>query len=305
MLHPKKLIKSRFARIAIRVISVLLILYVGLSILGAILIMGVPRIPVEGSPALVGLAYSEVSFPTRGDHITLRGWYLSGQGDSALLVVHGGFQNRLDYEVDTLGLARDLVGRGYNILLFDLRGRGESEGKGISMQNIESDIGGAIDYLESRGFVTEKIGIIGFCSGAASAAIFASGEEVGALVLDGCFATVRGMVTKQAAKYHIPKFLLDFFYPSLSFTVKIFYGYEPFDPVIAVSSVTCPVLFIHEEYDNLTTQEETHQLLEASDNPSSEMWEVGGVEHTQAYKTYPTQYVDRLDNFLAKQFEMP
>lgn len=74
MLHPIKLIKSRFARIAIRAISVLLILYVGLSILGAILIMGVPRIPVEGSPDSVGLTYSDVSFPTRGDYITLRGW---------------------------------------------------------------------------------------------------------------------------------------------------------------------------------------------------------------------------------------
>jgi pimeloyl-ACP methyl ester carboxylesterase len=305
MLHLKKLIKSRFSGIVIRVISILLVLYVGLSILGAVLIMGVPRIPVEGSPVSVDLTYSDVSFPTRGDHITLRGWYLPGQGDSALLIVPGGFQNRLDYEVDTLGLARDLVGRGYNVLLFDLRGRGESEGKGISMQNINSDIGGAIDYLKSRGFATEKIGIIGFCSGAASAAIFANGEEIGALVLDGCFTTVRGMVTRQAATKNIPEFLVDVFVPSLSFTVKIFYGYEPFDPVVAVSNTTCPVLFIHEEYDNLTTLEETDQLLKASNSPASEMWEVSGVEHTQAYKTYPAEYVDRLDNFLAKQFETP
>lgn len=207
--------------------------------------------------------------------------------------------------MDTLGLARDLVGRGYNVLLFDLRGRGESEGKGISMQNIDSDIGGAIDYLKSRGFAAEKIGIIGFCSGAASAAIFASGEEIGALVLDGCFASVRGMVTRQAATKYIPKFLVDVFYSSVSFTVKTFYNYESLDPVVAVSNVTCPVLFIHEEYDNLTTQEETDQLLKVSNNPASEMWEVSGVEHNQAYKTYPAQYVDRLDNFLAEQFETP
>jgi pimeloyl-ACP methyl ester carboxylesterase len=294
-----------FVKIALRIISIAAILYIGLSILGAILIMEIPRIPVNDSPASVGLTYSDVSFPTRGDHITLKGWYLPGQGDSAILVVHGGFQNRIDYDVDTLGLARELVKKGYNVLLFDLRGRGESEGKGLSLLNIERDIGGAVDYLNSRGYPTESIGIIGFCSGAASSVIFASEETIGALVVDGCFASVRGMVTGQATSKRIPKFLLDLFIPGLSFTVKTFYGYEPIDPVNVLPNVTCPVLFIHEERDNLTSLEETYQLFKASKNPASEMWEVSATEHSQAYKMYPAQYVDKVDHFFATRLKTP
>lgn len=303
MFHIRKLVKTRLFKTAIIVVSVFFILYAGLSIVGAILIMNIPRVPVDGSPVLVGLSFSDVYFPARGDKINLRGWFLPGHGENALLIIHGGFQNRLDYEVGTLELTRDLVGRGYNVLLFDLRGRGESEGKGLSLLNIESDIGGAVDYLHSIGFPTEKIGIIGFCSGAGSAAIFAGKENVGALALDGCFAFVRVMVTRQAAKYNIHKFLLDFFYPGLSITVRLFYGYETFDPITAISDVTCPVFFIHEEYDNLTTLQETYELLEMSNNTESQMWEVSGVEHTQAYKTYPKQYIDKLDDFFTTRLK--
>jgi len=292
-------------KIALRIISIVVILYIGLSILGAILMMEIPRLPVNGSPASVGLAYMDVSFPTRSGDITLRGWYLPGQGDSAILIVHGGFQNRIDDDVDTLGLAHELVKRGYNVLLFDLRGRGESEGRGLSLSNTERDIGSAVDYLNSRGYPAESIGIIGFCSGAASSAIFASDETIGALVLDGCFASVRGMITRQATSKRIPEFLLDFFIPGLSFAVKTLYGYEPVDPIDIIPNVTCPMLFIHEEHDNLISGEETYQLFKASKNPANEMWEVSATEHSQAYKMFPVQYVDRVDYFFATRLKIP
>ena len=170
-----------------------------------------------------------------------------------ILVVHGGFQNRIDEIVDTLGLAHDLVNRGYNVLLFDFRGRGESTGKGLSMLTNEQDIGGAVDYLKSKGYTAVNIDIIGFCSGAASSAIFISGENIGAVVLDGCFATVRNMVTAQATTKGVPKSLLDFFYPGLSVAVKLFYGYTPIDPIDTIPNATCPILFIHEENDNLVS----------------------------------------------------
>jgi fermentation-respiration switch protein FrsA (DUF1100 family) len=111
------------------------------------------------------------------------------------------------------------------------------------------------------------------------------------------------MVTRQATSRRIPKFLLDSFVPGVAFTVKTFYGYEPIDPIYVVPDVTCPTLFIHEENDNLITWEETYQLFKASNNPANEIWEVKAAEHSQAYKMYPSQYVDRLDDFFATRLE--
>ena len=111
-------------------LAVLLVLYIGLAVYEAKAAMAIPRLPLNDSPTSVSLDYEDVSFTSRDDSVVLRGWYIPGKKDSVIIIVHGGFQNRLDDNVGTLGLARDLVERGYALLLFDLRGRGESEGKG-------------------------------------------------------------------------------------------------------------------------------------------------------------------------------
>jgi pimeloyl-ACP methyl ester carboxylesterase len=193
--------------------------------------------------------------------------------------------------------------KGYNLLLFDLRGRGELEGKGYSLSHIESDIGGAVDYLTNEGYTTSKIGLIGFCSGAALSCIFASHENVGGLVLDGCFTSVRHMVDRQAAQRGIPQLLLDAFMPGLAVAAKTIYGYEEVNPIDVVAEVSCPILFIHEEYDELVSLEDVSQLLEASTNPANTLWEVNGAKHSQAYKTLPSEYVEKVDEFFAMAFK--
>jgi pimeloyl-ACP methyl ester carboxylesterase len=190
------------------------------------------------------------------------------------------------------------VGKGYNVLLFDLRGRGESEGKGRSLSNIDRDIGGAIDYVKSLGYPADRIAIVGFCSGAASAVIFASQENVGALVLDGCFASVQIMVDRQAAERKIPQFLLDFFWPGVLQAGKTFYGFKLVNPIDVIAKVKCPILFIHEEYDDLISLEDNYQLLQASGNPVNELWQITGAKHSEGYTTNPTEYVGKIDTFL-------
>lgn len=284
-------------------VGVILAVYIILSFSGTIAMMQIPRLPLDTSPASVGLVYADVSFASRDDKVVLRGWYICSRGDFVIIVIHGGYQNRIDYNVDTLGLAQGLVKTGYDLFLFDLRGRGESEGKGVALTNIESDIGGAVDYLKDRGYSTQDIGIIGFCSGAIAACIFASQEDVGALVLDGCPATVENMVVRQAALRGIPSPLLKCFIPGLTLMARMTYGYKMVNPIDVMPYITCPILFIHEESDNLISLKETYELFKAANNPSSELWEVRCAEHSQAYKTHPSEYVEKLHSFFARRRE--
>ena len=267
--------------------------------------MRIPRLQVEGSPSDVGLPYTNVSFPARNDsNILLKGWYFQGQGDKTILIVHGGFQTRVDDNVDTLDLTKSLVADGYNVLLFDMRGRGESQGKGLNMLTNENDIGGAVDFLKTRGEAAH-IGILGFCSGAATTAIFASRENIGAVVLDGCFATVDSMVTRQATTRGIPEFLVDSFIPGLKVTVRLFYGALPENPINIVPDITCPVFFIHEQNDNLTTTQETDELFAAAKNPADELWEIPGALHSEGFKTDPVDYVNKVNAFFAAELMKP
>jgi pimeloyl-ACP methyl ester carboxylesterase len=293
--------KARLIKIVAIVVGAILVVYTGLSIFGAHEAMEIPRLSLDEdvSPASVGLAYEDVSFNSREDNVVLRGWYLPAEGDCAIIIVHGGFQPRLDDEVDTLDLAHDLVAEGYNILLFDLRGRGESEGEGRALANIERDVGGAFDYIMSQGYPPERIYIIGFCSGAASACIFASQNQVGALVLDGCFANAYNMVVNQATQMGIPEFLVDSFTPGVFLMCRIFYSFEPVNAEDVIADVACPIFFIHEENDELISLEEMQLLFDLSTNPANQFWEVPDAEHSQSYKTHPDEYIERVDGFFS------
>lgn len=293
------------AKITAIVLAVILVLYVGLSVFGARLAMEIPRLPLdtEGSPASIGLAYEDVSFTSRGDGVLLRGWHLPAGGESVIIIVHGGFQNRLDENVNTLWLAHDLVEEGYDILLFDLRGRGESEGKGLSLSNIERDMGGAVDYLKGEGYPLERVYIIGFCSGAASACIFASQNDIGAMVLDGCFADIHDMVIRQASLRGIPRFLVEFCAPGVLLMADIIYGYELVNVQDVVAEVTCPIFFIHEENDELITRQEMERLFQLSVNLANDFWEVPGADHSRSYDACPAGYIERVHGFFSAVVE--
>jgi alpha-beta hydrolase superfamily lysophospholipase len=278
----------------------LAVIYAVASAFGAKVAMEVPRLPVKGSPDDVGLKYEDAAFRSRDEAVLLRGWFLPGTSDRAILIVHGGFENRIDENVDTLGLARDLVAKGYSVLTFDLRGRGESEGKGLTLSNIEPDIGGAMDYLKGRGFPPERVCIMGFCSGAASACIYASRNPAGAAVLDGCFTDVPTMMQREAVSVHIPSFLARLFVPGMRLMTRLIYHYHEVNPIEVVGDITCPVLFIREEQDEFITWEETLRLYEVSGNPADETWEVKGARHSQAYCSDPVRFVEKVDGFISK-----
>jgi pimeloyl-ACP methyl ester carboxylesterase len=238
------------------------------------------------------------------DKVPLDGWFIPASGDAVLVIINGGFQNRVDPVVDTLALAHDLAQKGYNILLFDLRGRGDSGGKAYSLSNENKDIGGAIDYLESRGYPADKIGLIGFCSGAANACIFASQNKIGGLVLDACFPSVEDMVDNQAANHDIPRLLVDIFFPAVQIAGKVFYGYTEINPIDVVSKIQCPIFFIHEQDDDLVSTGDDVALSKASDNPTNILWQVNNTPHVSAYQNYPEEYITKVSDFFNSALNM-
>ncbi len=282
-------------------IASILVVYLAISAYIAHSLMKVPRLPLGETPASVGLAYEDVSFPSRIDKLTLKGWYVAGEKTSTIIIVTGMHQNRVDYSIGTLEMTKDLVERGYSVLLFDQRGRGESEGKGVLLTKVERDIGGAFDYIRERGCPAENVGIIGFSAGAASAITFASQDNVATVVSDSCFADVADtFIGKGASESGMPRLITKFFGLGTLLMSRIMYGYRKVNPVDRVADVACPMLFIQGGKDDLVPIEDAHKLYKASGNPSDEVWLVPDAGHTEAYCIDPFGYICRVTSFLDK-----
>jgi len=99
--------------------------FILLSLAGFLISIRPPRITSNASPADFGLRYEEVSFPTT-DGLELKGWYIPNRGDQAktVILLHG-------YPADKGDILPVLsfLSAHYNLLLFDFRYLGQSQGR--------------------------------------------------------------------------------------------------------------------------------------------------------------------------------
>src|SRR4051794_13066452 len=100
---------------------------------------------------------------TTADGLRLRGWYVPSRNGAAVAVIHGTGSNRLG----VADHARLLARHGYGVLLFDLEGHGQSDGRSTSLPaRFQPDADAALAYLRARPDVRDgRIGVIGVSLG--------------------------------------------------------------------------------------------------------------------------------------------
>jgi dipeptidyl aminopeptidase/acylaminoacyl peptidase len=279
-------------------VALVVVTFLGISVFLGYSMTKPERVPVEGSPALFGLEYEDVSFPSADDELTLRGWYLPVEdSEQIIIMVHGADGNRSSPGVGMLDIASGLVEHGYSVLMFDLRGHGESDGNRMSAGYDErKDLVGAVDYVKERGF--ESIGVLGFSMGAASAIMAtAESDEIDALVADSSYADLQDMMEPEFSKRtRFPKFFLR----PLLFMVKIIYGvdFTAVKPIEFIPEITPrPVFLIYGKLDDTVPVEHAYRMQEASRSPQTELWVLPDAGHVRAYVTHPEEYMSRITAF--------
>lgn len=298
MKNAPKFRVNTLLKIALGLIIVLVLAFVGISAYLGHSMTRSERLPVQGNPGELGIAYEDVSFPSLDEDIILKGWFLPAEdSDRVIVMVHGNGGNRADASIGMLDIASGLVADGYNVLTFDLRGCGESGGDMVSGGYYEkNDVEGAVNYVKDLGF--ERIGVMGFSLGVVSSILAAAEDtDIDVLVSDSSFADLADIMGPEfAARTKAPSALLR----PILFMVKLMYGvdFTNIKPVEHIEDIAPrPVLFIHGEADEMMKVDHAQRLYEASDNPDNELWLVPGAEHTRAYKTAPEEYMERVTAF--------
>ena len=289
---------KKWLKIGGAVVLAVVVVFVGVSAYLGYTMTRTPRVPVEGSPDDLGLAYEDVSFPSAVDALTLRGWFLPvGNSDRVIVMVHGAGANRADPSNGMLAIAAGLVGNGFNVLMFDLRSCGESDGSMVSGGYYEKrDVEGAVGYLEGRGY--DRIGVLGLSLGAVSSLLAAAeAPDIEAVVSDSSFADLNDIM---APEFHARTKAPGFFLTPILVMIKLMYGvdFRAIRPIAVVADIAPrPVFFIHGDADETIPVAHAGRLYQAADNPADELWTVPGAGHTQAYNTRPQEYLQRVTAF--------
>jgi fermentation-respiration switch protein FrsA (DUF1100 family) len=218
--------------------------------------------------------------------------------------VHGRAANRIKSGFNPQKIAQFLLANRYSVLLFDLRGHGESEGVRYSLGQYEPrDVIAAIDFAQKKAGVDRKrVAIIGESMGGGSAIMTVKVDpSIGPVITDSSFADGITVVGEVGQNY---TGLPSWFTPGIVLAARIFFDLDLFvvNPVHVVRDHPERAwLFIQCENDQTVYRHHGVELKAASANPGSELWLAPGCDHVKAFDTHTAEWQRRVLAFLGRE----
>lgn len=260
-----------------------------------------PRRPLTRTPADLGVAFEEVTFPTE-DGITLSAWYIPARNGRTLIACHGIYDNRQQFLEPAVALAK----HGYGFLIYDARAHGKSGGTLSSFGYHEiKDVAGAVRYLQARPDVdANQLGIIGNSLGAITAIRAAARlPELRVIVSESAFADFARDISSAFTRFtHLPAF------PFASLVIGWGEYLTQIDlndirPARDISALSPrPIFLISDLADDIVEEPLDGELLYANAEEPKELWQIPDCRHVQAWAMLPEEYEQRVVAFLDKSF---
>lgn len=230
---------------------------------------------ISATPALAGMQYEDIHLQT-SDGIALHGWYVPApQPRGTVLFLHGNAGN-ISHRLDSVQMFHRL---GYNTLIFDYRGYGNSGGS-PSEQGTYRDAEAAWNYLTGqRRTSPSRIVLFGESLGGAVAAWLSARQKPAALVIASGFTSVPDL-GQQLYPYLPVRWLARMRY----------------DTRASLRAVTAPVLIAHSPQDDIIPFEHGRALYAAA-NPPKQFLELAGG-HNDGFIFMRAAWVKALGDFL-------
>ena len=220
---------------------------------------------------------------TSEDGIKIHGWFAPSEPAVATLVMSHGNAGNISHRIEII---RRLQQAGFNVLMFDYRGYGRSEGS-PSEAGIYKDGRAAFDYARSQpGVDTSKIILWGTSLGGAVAVDVAAQRPAAALILESTFSSAED-VAKIA-------------YPFLPIHLVL---QTRLNSVDKITGIHIPLLFMHGSHDNVIPFELGKKLYEAANEPK-EFYIIKGSDHNDTYIVGGNEYFQKVTDF-AHRLSLP
>jgi len=236
---------------------------------------------------------------TSFDSTLLKGWWIEASKDApTIAILHGVKKNR----TDVLRAALVLRLEGFNILMFDGRGHGDSGGRYVTYGFYERrDVESALQWLiAEKGVRKQAIGIAGESMGAAIALqVAAANPWISAIWVDSPFASLKRIAAEFASRAtHLPTSVLS---PLLWTTIRVAnyrgkFDVEMVDPLALAAQITSPVFVVHGTADQLIEPSHSVSIYEALGG-KKELWLVEGARHARAVSHVKNEYSEHIRRF--------
>lgn len=246
------------------------------------------------APSELGWAYRDVSFRDPAG-LLLRGWWIPGSRHQTVVMVHGWTSSRQE----PMSKAAYLHGAGYNVLVFDLRGHGASDGGYTTLGWAEpDDVRAAVRFARTQD--VGPIALIGYSMGASSAVEAAAGDaDVQAVVEDSGFADALDVVRWTFSRTtRLPADPFAYPLEALS-AADLGVDLGRIRLIDSAARLTSPLLAIVGAADTLVPPAQGYALYGAARGPK-ELLVVPGAGHVGAYSLAPELYRQTVLAFLSE-----
>ena len=245
------------------------------------------------SPAEYGLAFEKISFQT-SDGLTLHGWLVPGSDPERVVVILHGHAGSIDYDLQYVPY---LHAAGYNVLQFDFRAHGRSQGNTTTFGYLERlDVQGAVKFLGERGL--KRIALHGFSLGGMVAITSAPiCPQVNAVIDDGGPVRLRSALLGWCLERGVPAWLAPLMITLVLGAACLRFGVNlyRFEAVRWVGKIAPrPLLLIHGEHDQYVT--DFNDLLKAAS--PCEVWRLPDHGHVTASLNLRDEYWNHVIAFL-------
>lgn len=282
-------------RAALIMLGCLALGYVGIGLLVVFVMTAGRRRSPEATPADEGLAYEEIRLEST-DGVRLAAWWVPSEGSRhAAILVHGWGEDKSSEHV--LKTAPVYHRAGYNALIIDLRGQGESGGGRRTLGYREvRDVRGALAWLKGRGYRPENIVLHGWSMGGTTVVRATPGTGVAAVVEEAGYADLprllEGAIPRVAG---LPRLLV----PGILLAGRLWPDFDPWAvrperEATELWKEDVPLFVIHSTADDIIPVE--HAKMFAAAHPEAEVWILEGYDHVEAF-AHP-DYEERLRSFL-------
>lgn len=231
---------------------------------------------IEATPKDAGLDYEEVMLRARdGVHIT--GWYIPARKPRATVLFFHGNGGNISHRLEKISMLNFL---GLNVLIFDYRGYGKSSGS-PSEKGLYLDAAAVYEYLlKERKVLPEQVIAYGESLGAAVAVELAVSHEIGGMIIEEGFTSVKDMAREVMPL--LPAALLK----------------SEFDSLKKIRKIKVPILIFHSRDDEIVPFRQGRRLYEDASEPKEFVQLHGG--HNDAFLVSQEEYMGSIDAFISR-----